>query len=279
MQEHNRLIIFDLDGTLYEDTHHFDYYAKKLCEKLSEPKRKLFTHDYQAVLEGKHPLKMGTIFDVEKDLILTQDHGRVTYACTWEGQPLEQETVEKFYPSTLNFDFHSILNIGDLWWIPAAIARHYGITNQDAECSFIETREYMMSPRFQMREVPDFKQVLKQLAIHSKLILLTNSPKRDSEVLLSKLGFQHLFDKKIFDGKKPMKTKEHIKMIKESYLVEYNQILSIGDNVINEISPAKELGCQTILIDSHGISAPSQADRIVQNLTELVDILKQISQS
>ena len=95
MQENNRLIIFDLDGTLYEDTHHFDYYAKKLCEKLNEPKRKLFTHDYQAVLEGKHPLKMEQFLMWKKILYYTQDHGMVTYACTWEGEPLEQENVEK----------------------------------------------------------------------------------------------------------------------------------------------------------------------------------------
>ncbi len=27
-----KVIIFDLDGTLYEDTHHFDYYAKRIEE-------------------------------------------------------------------------------------------------------------------------------------------------------------------------------------------------------------------------------------------------------
>jgi hypothetical protein len=58
---------------------------KNYVKKLSEPKRKLFTHDYQAVLEGKHPLKMGTIFDVEKDLILTQDHG-MSNLCLYMGR-------------------------------------------------------------------------------------------------------------------------------------------------------------------------------------------------
>lgn len=271
--QNTKVIVFDLDGTLYEDTHHFDYYAKKLCEKLDVAKRPLFKQDYEAVLKGSHPLKMGTVFDVEKDLILNQKNGRVTQARTWEGQSLLTDEIQTIYNSELQFNFHSMLNIGDLWWVPAAIARHYGIDNQSAEASFIETREYMMSSKFQMKEVHGLKDTLLQLSKNKRLILLTNSPERDSEVILSKLGFQEFFHKKIFDGRKPIQTKEHLMRIREQFQVEYHQILSIGDNAINEITPAKVLGCQTILIDPHKISKPSDADNILSNLEELVHIL------
>ncbi|MDF0727383.1 hypothetical protein PY093_11865 [Cytobacillus sp. S13-E01] len=42
-----RVIVFDLDGTLYEDTHHFDYYALRLQEMLPEENRVLFWNDYE----------------------------------------------------------------------------------------------------------------------------------------------------------------------------------------------------------------------------------------
>ncbi|MGE8204866.1 HAD family hydrolase [Heyndrickxia sp. NPDC080065] len=271
-----KIIVFDLDGTLYEDVHHFDYYAKKLCEKLDSKYRVSFNQEYQNVLKGLHPLKFGSVYDVQNDLILTHKNGHVTHAFTWEGEPLSSEEIKNIYKAELQFDFHSMLNIGDLWWVPAAIARHYGIDNHEAEASFRETREYMMSDEFQMKEVPGFKEMLKHLSNKKKLVLLTNSPERDSEVIMSKLGFQEYFDKKIFDGRKPIKTKEHLNKIKEYYQIEFNQILSIGDNAINEIFPAKEFGCQTILIDPHKISEPSHGDLIVNNLLELVHALETI---
>ncbi|MED3653919.1 HAD family hydrolase [Heyndrickxia sporothermodurans] len=269
-----KVIVFDLDGTLYEDTHHFDYYANKLCEKLDIEKQELFRKDYEAILAGEHSLKMGAVFDVEHDLILTHVNGHVIQAHTWDGEPLSEHEVGELYPKELQFNFHSMLNIGDLWWVPAAIARHYGIDNESAGKAFLETRQYMMTPEFQMKVVPGFKEVLQQLSGSKKLVLLTNSPKQDSEVLLHKLGFNNLFDTLIFDGKKPIQTKDHLTKIKEKYQVEYHQILCIGDNAINEIFPAKRLGCQTILIDPHAISKSENADYIVSHLSMLVNILK-----
>lgn len=268
-----KVIVFDLDGTLYEDTHHFDYYANKLCEKLGIEKQELFKKDYEAILTGEHALKMGTVFDADHDLILTHENGQVLQAHTWDGEPLSKHEVGKLYPKELQFNFHSMLSIGDLWWVPAAIARHYGIDNESAGLSFLETRQYMMTPEFQMKVVPGFKEILQRLSNSKKLVLLTNSPKRDSEVLLKKLGFDNLFDMLIFNGKKPLQTRDHLTGIKENYQVEYREILCVGDNMMNEIFPAKQLGCQTILIDPHNISREVGADHIVPRLSMLVDTL------
>ncbi|GEM_PF-2522972 len=40
------LFLFDLDGTLYEDQDHFDYYAKCLAERLKPEKRDFFGRIY-----------------------------------------------------------------------------------------------------------------------------------------------------------------------------------------------------------------------------------------
>jgi FMN phosphatase YigB (HAD superfamily) len=53
------LIIYDLDGTLYEDTHHFDYYAKELKNRLSSDVQDAFQADYEAAVQDKHPLRIG----------------------------------------------------------------------------------------------------------------------------------------------------------------------------------------------------------------------------
>ncbi|MED4973987.1 MULTISPECIES: haloacid dehalogenase [Geobacillus thermoleovorans group] len=45
-----KAIVFDLDGTLYEETEHFDYYAEQVAKRLREADRPRFWDDYRAVL-------------------------------------------------------------------------------------------------------------------------------------------------------------------------------------------------------------------------------------
>lgn len=270
-----KVVVFDLDGTLYEDTHHFDYYAARLCEKLDRTYKDAFYQDYEAVLKGLHPLKIGMVYDGHQDLILSHKNGMVKEAFTWEGTEVSRDEVTRLYPNKLQFDYHSMINVGDLWWVPSSIARHYGISPEEAGASFIETRKYMMTPGFILKEVPGFKEIIERLATDKKLILLTNSPQEDSEVIISKLGFQDLFDECIYDGQKPNRTKEHLSKIKDHYHIDFQQMLCIGDNAINEITPAKELGCKTILIDPHGISEAFEADIIVRNIEGLIETLQE----
>jgi FMN phosphatase YigB (HAD superfamily) len=271
-----KVIVFDLDGTLYEDTHHFHYYAKRLQDKLPLMVQDKFDHDYRLFQEGKHALKIGRVYDVEKDLILVQLDGIVQEAYQWDGTPLEKEKIKLFYPKPITIDLDSMLNVGDLWWVPASIARHYGLTNEESYQAFLETRKYMMTPEFQMTKIPGLKETLEEISDEIKLVLMTNSPKQDSEVILSKLDLHQVFHKKIFMAKKPTLTQQHFASIKKEFNVDYEQILSIGDNWLNEILPAKKLGCSTILIDSHQIADDQFADIIVSTISKLIPVLKKL---
>jgi FMN phosphatase YigB (HAD superfamily) len=270
------VFVFDLDGTLYEDTHHFDFYADRLCEKLNPANWDNFYKDYQLVKENKHPLKVGTVYDADNDLILTQKDRKVLQAISWTGKKISEEKVTELYPEELEFNFHSLFNVGDFWWVPVSIARHYGISNELAHQSFIQTREYMMSSNFQMKEIPGFKDTLFSLSKIKKLVLFTNSPQKDSEVIVRKLGFFDFFDYKIFEGQKPVKTEEYLIKIRDHYHVPFSKIFSIGDNPINEIIPANKLGCKTILIDAHEIGDQTHADYVVKNIEGLVELLKKM---
>ncbi|MGJ7911371.1 HAD family hydrolase [Neobacillus sp. LXY-1] len=270
------VIVFDLDGTLYGDTHHFDYYADRLCEKLAPSNRNSFYRDYQIVKDNKHPLKVGTVYDAEQDIILIQKDGKVLQALTWAGKELSEEKIRELYHNELEFNLHSLLNVGDYWWIPVSIARHYGLTSEQAHQSFLETREFMMSAKFQMLEIKGYKEELQRLSKTKKLVLYTNSPQKDSVVIVEKLGFKNFFDYMIFEGQKPVMTEEYFIKIRDHYHVKFSNILSIGDNAINEIIPAKKLGCKTILIDAHEIGDKTHTDYIVKNIEGLVDLLKKV---
>lgn len=267
---HIKVIVFDLDGTLYEDTHHFDFYANCLKAKLPSEKKELFERDYQLARNNKHTVKIGRVYDVNKDLILIQIDNIVMEAFDWEGNRLPNNRIQELYSESIAMDLDNMLNIGDLWWVPSSIARHYGLTNSQTYEAFLETREYMMGHEFTMNPVEGLREVLENIKDKVNLVLLTNSPEPDSEAILTKLGLQDVFHKKIFNGQKPRLTKERFKEIKYSFNVDYNEILSIGDNWINEIRPVLPLGCSSIFIDPHNLGREHTADIVVRNIQEVI---------
>lgn len=268
-----KVIIFDLDGTLYEDTHHFGYYAQCLQTRLAKENRELFEQDYQAALAGKHPLQIGRIYDARQDLILVQKKGVVTQAYEWNGELCPEERVKRLYPQSITVNLDQMLSIGDLWWVPSSIARHYGLSNEQSYEAFLETRRYMMSPEFQMNPVRGLRESIEKWKRNCQIVLMTNSPKPDSEAILKKLNLHDLFDHKVFEARKPTMTKDHIEEIQLKYGVAFSEILSIGDNWMNEIQPAQQLGCKTLLIDPHRRTEAGHADIIVHKLGEIISIL------
>ncbi|NSL50897.1 HAD family hydrolase [Calidifontibacillus erzurumensis] len=268
-----KAIVFDLDGTLYEETAHFDYYANRIKDKLPDEKQNLFMRDYQLAVNFEHPLQIGRIYDVENDLILVEQNGRIIEAYKWNGEPVVKEKLSQLYPNKITIDYKRMLNIGDLWWVPISIGAHYGALKEQSQQAFLETRDYMMSDQFKMKPIPGLKDLLEFLYKDIHLTLLTNSPEPDSEVILKKLGIDHLFHKKIFNGKKPVKTKKWFEQLRNEVDVKFSEILSVGDNEVNDIKPVSELGCQTIYIDTYQLGKKTTASYVVNKMSEAIPII------
>src|SRR5690606_4423892 len=97
------LVIFDLDGTLYEDTEHFQYYAELLKKQLNKDVQERFMHEYEKMVAGNHIVSIGKVYDVLRDYILKidMDFSNVLSAWTWDGQPLEIEEIKKIYQTPI----------------------------------------------------------------------------------------------------------------------------------------------------------------------------------
>lgn len=271
-----KAIVFDLDGTLYEDTHHFKFYAQSISGRLSQELQERFMLEYNSAVSGKHTLKVGKIYDTEKDLLIEHRTRKVRNAYTWDGEALEKSKVKELYDGEVEIDMQRFISIGDLWWIPGVIGLHYGLDRTEIHCCFLETREYMMSKEFIMHPVQGFRETLEYLHSDMKLILLTNSPEPDSETILKKLGIEHVFHKKIFQGKKPTRTMKRFEEVCKEFDLGFNEILSAGDNYINDILPVKNAGCKTIYIDTYHIGNKEDADYVVYNISEMIHIIRNI---
>lgn len=270
-----QLIIYDLDGTLYEDTHHFDYYAGQLKQRLAADAQGAFQADYDAALRDEHPLRIGRTYDANRDLILVQIKGDVSEVYRWDGTQLPEEEVRALYPDKVTVNLEDMFSVGDMWWVPGCMARHYGLNGAGTTEAFLATREWMMGPEFEMNLIPGLKEAIAaSRAGGVKQVLVTNSPQPDSEKILDKIGLLDSFDLKVFTARKPSGTKGVFERVSQQFGVAYEHILSVGDNWVNEILPANELGCQTVYIDPHGIGSGLESDKLVKSMGEALPLIE-----
>jgi FMN phosphatase YigB (HAD superfamily) len=257
-----KVIIFDLDGTLYEGTSHFDYYANQIKQELAEEIQPAFERDYNEIKKGNHILKIGTVYDMEKDAILTLDPMTlsVTEAHTWDGKRIP--TTE--YNEPIAYDETRMIAVGDGWWLPYVTGAHYGV--KDTYHCYDKTKEYMVSNEFILPKTEGLKEALLLVKEEKKVVLMTNSDYEDVQRLLKELELDGLFDFEITDAYKPFETEQHLKKLMILYSVEAHEVVSIGDNFMNEIAPALKMGMHAVYISPHGHPYCSEALVIVPTL-------------
>ncbi|WLD94154.1 HAD family hydrolase [Alkalihalobacillus sp. AL-G] len=268
-----KLFIFDLDGTLYEDTDHFDYYASLLKGKVKPVFQGNFMKDYEAMKRGEHPIGIGKAYDVDRDVVLTLDPLtlQVTHVQEWDGTEWDTEEIETIYSELLSFDFEHMIAIGDGWWLPFAAAKHYGLTGEETYTSYTKTKDFMVTDQFQLTKTPGLKEGLQKLKKEAEIVLVTNSEADDVARLLNELELDGLFQEVVPLAQKPVQTKKIFLELFEKYKVKPEETVSVGDNLINEIAPALLLGMKTIYIQPTGIVLEHNNLKVVPSLSEVFE--------
>lgn len=271
MLEKYKLVIFDLDGTLYEGTEHFDYYAKLLQERVAADQRADFYREYEAMKAGEHLVSIGKVYDVQRDLVLTIDSltFEVTAAYRWKGEKLSDAEMAECYPGPQQFDFNQLVAIGDDWWLPFASAKHYGV--EENHSSYLATKEFMVSDDFAIEKLEGLRTYLLRLKEQTQIVLMTNSDREDVMRLLNELDLINVFDHLITSAKKPAYTKKLMEHFIEQYEIEPSEAVSVGDNFINEIAPAIAIGMDAVYIQPHGHDEKVEGLTVIASLTDFIE--------
>lgn len=270
--KNSKVFVFDLDGTLYDGTDHYDYYANLLSKEISEDKKELFLKDYQKIKEMDHALTIGKVYDSKLDTIITLDPitMKPIQVHSWEGQLVSREKLPIDYYEQNLFDL-PFIPVGDGWWLPLVTSYHYGA--RDVYHCYDQTKEYMATSEFVIPYIKGLKEALLSVKHEKNLVLLTNSDRADVTRLLKLLGLTDLFDLEITDGKKPLETENHLKNILKKYNVLPHEVVSIGDNFMNEISPALKLGMHGIYITNQPFEQLSETLLVVNRLEDIFKTL------
>ncbi len=224
-----RLYVFDLDGTVYEETNHFHVYGEELANRLPGERQQRFRATAGAALRQEGELAFGGSFDAGNGRYFAQ------------GMDLPE-----------GVDAGRLIHVDDPWGVYAALALYHGITPEGLAEAFLTTREHMASDQFSMKPMKGLREALlrmKSLSVH--LVLATNSPEPDSRALLRKLQLDDLFEDHSFLSQKPHRIRELFRGWSKSFDVPLNLMASVGDHYRNEMSPATELGIATIYIDRY----------------------------
>jgi FMN phosphatase YigB (HAD superfamily) len=267
-----QLLIFDLDGTLYEDTNHFAYFASLLQAMLPPDRQAAFAADYDDMLAGHHPVAIGKAYDIQRDVILTPDPITLhaTAVCDWDGNPWSRKRIEETYPGPLTFDFERIVAIGDGWWLPFAAAKHHGV--RDTYAAYVKTKEYLATHKHLLTRIPGLRSWLEQQRKSKALVLVTNSEQDDVERLLTQLDLHGLFHQTVTNAKKPTHTAKVFQQLLQEYAAQADEAVSIGDNYLNEVAPALHLGMKAVLLQNTPVDFHHPNLLIVPSLRNLFSV-------
>lgn len=254
-------IIFDLDGTLYEDRRVYDRYIQELARFVVPDTRNSFLAEWRQVRTGTGKARVGMGYDTARDCLFRFENGRITASIDWRGNemamqaapinPVAGEARQGAGPGSPPIETplwgDDQLNIGDLWGIADVLAAHYGVRRADRGQAFLATRAFMRDPAYHLAPHPALHSTLDQLAGNGlRRVVMSNSPTEDVEDVLARLGIRDRFDLVMPAAAKPRGLAGLLDGLGSA-----ERILCIGDNYVNDIEPALRAGGAALYIDRY----------------------------
>lgn len=254
-------IIFDLDGTLYDDVRVYDRYAHELSLFLPAHRQERYLAEWTAAQEGRSAARVGLGYDETTDRLFRYAGERILSFIDWNGRPApatveKQSSVAPKESRQAQEDRPAIetpifgperFNIGDWWGLPDALAAHYGVRRDERAQAFLATRACMDSDSFPLQREPGLYELLHALhAARWRLVAMSNSPAETTHAVIRKLGLHDCFTLIAPASQKPRGLTHFLEQAGAP-----GRILSIGDNYVNDIEPALRAGCGAVYIDRH----------------------------
>lgn len=256
-----KLLVFDLDGTLYQD----EYFVETYLTYLFKEDAAKWIQEAHRILNDQHAVKVGHFFNKEMKAGVCHRSGEVTGHYDWDGKDIKlAEDI-----SAQN----GMHYIGDAWGVIGAIADYMGIPDNDRSNAFNSVRRDMILGNNAIKSHGGLAAAIRGLTSIPYKILMSNSPEEAAVDFVPKLGLDNLFDTIIFGGNKPAGLTSFLKSFMDEKGIKPEQVLSIGDNAWNDLYPVKYMGGRTIWISPYESKDEQVWDMRLRTLDELENLL------
>lgn len=262
MNDKIKVIVFDLDGTIYQNiTFHKDYihYLVEGTDKEAWEENLLeFVDD---VFCGKR-LKMNMFYHAIEIEAADPDHHfsmleeAIAADMSCDDMPAKDEYIY----------------LGDAWAVLTLLGYSLGLNKGDrCEEIYKRTRQSMEIQGLHGNE--RLRNAIVKAGMRYEIVLLSNSYFSTAMEFLRQIGFDQIFGKMEFSVEKPHGLVNVLKKLCPLALDHPETVLTIGDHAYNDLEILRRIGCCTLWINPFtGIHEPSY-DFCVKTLDELADYL------
>lgn len=271
-----KIIIFDMDGTLYQEDKFLERYIRYLLAGTEhEGETEAAISAGRDILTGKHPFQFGHFYHKQDDLVLVRNEDGFVQGYTWEGAAIDERALSY---GALSSQAHDLIPIGDPWGIAAVVSHKYKLPEGKLQTAFKRVRSEMILAPYHFEVHNDLFEAMEELTATHQKILMTNTYLESGIEFLNYMKIRHLFEEVHCGAEKPLGMDDCItSLLAQGY--QAHEILSIGDNPWNDLHPVKRKGGRTCFISPYPSSDPEIWDLRLTTLDELAQLMRVIQQS
>ncbi len=258
-----KTIIFDLDGTIYQNTvFHKDYIRFMLENTALENWEDDLIHLTEKIFSGEE----------------------LTMNCFYKLENIDAKNPKEFI-SRLNkniclnlstddaYNAKDIIYLGDAWSVITLIGVSLGLlSNERADILFRRIRLKMEVDGMRGNEI--LKENIIKLNDKYNILLMSNSYEETVREFLRQLNYENVFSKICTAAKKPFNMIKNLNNLDENILKNSTDIISIGDHSFNDLMPISKLGGATVWINPYKNINRPKCDVELSSPDDLAQYLK-----
>lgn len=259
-------IIFDLDGTLYQNQLYYTDYLRFMIQGTRwEAAYPALREKIEEVFRGDR-LRMNAVYRLAPVVADTADE----LFEKLEGGLVPDIAYEELIASS-EYEL-----LGDGWSVMKLVGSALGLLDgaRGGEI-YLQTREAMV--RRGLPTSSRLRDILEKLRGRFCTVLISNASKPLADEVLRVLGCLDIFDKTVYAADKPRGMRDALKKLECNRVFEAPEtVLTVGDHALNDLFPLQRLGCKTLWINPFDNVHEPCFDAVVRTMDELVDFLEQL---
>lgn len=267
-----RAVIFDLDGTLYQDHHiHLKYMELLVAGTPWQSYMHIISEEMDEILQGNRPFKLGHAYrHTERDAPIESIEQLLEFDGIRNGS-------SGSFPSEWLSD-PNIIYAGDPWSLCTIIAKRIGISREQGNQAFAKVREGMHVAGTTVEHhdgLSSALQKLKQKLVRSMIV--SNTPESMASDLAVYLNVHEQAHDYYYGAGKPHGLMKMLPDWLRKHGLEAHEVLAVGDNGLNDLYPIRQLGGKAALISPYEVDDRINWDFRLRELDELVDLIDRIA--